>query len=226
MKRQTKKKISDLSVKDVFGKTYLQEQVLESYGRHKVLKGSAGTGKTYLSSYLGLKSVLSGYNDKLVYIRSAVSTRDIGFLPGNEKEKMQVYEAPYIDICADLCDRGDAYELLKVKGYVEFKPTSFVRGITFRNAFIIVDECQNMTFHELDSLITRLDDDSRIIFCGDTAQSDLRGNGFSDFSNLLSKVPDVDIFNFTIEDIVRSGFVKDYLTAKDRMVNNEKGSNK
>ena len=147
-------------------------------------------------------------------MRSAVPTRDIGFLPGNEKEKSAIYEEPYKDICIELFQRGDAYEILKTKGLVNFMTTSFIRGITLRDAVIIVDECQNMSFHELDSIITRVGENCRIIFCGDFRQSDLNKNGLKDFVRIIKAMDQFDLVDFEIKDIVRSGFVKDYITAK------------
>lgn len=195
-----------------------QANVLKSRN-NMVLAGSAGTGKTFLASYLGYKAVLQDDEyDKLLYIRSAVSTRDIGFLPGSEKEKMKVYELPYVDIATTLFNRGDSYEYMKQKAVVHFEPTSFVRGTTFRNAFIIVDECQNMSYHELDSLITRLDDYSRIVFCGDIAQADLLRNGFGQFYKVLKEMEEFDFVEFGVEDIVRSKLVKSYLTKKAKLL--------
>ena len=132
--------------------------------KNLMLHGVAGTGKTFISSYLAFDDMTKGLYEKLVIIRSAVPTRDIGFLPGSEKEKASVYEEPYKDICIELFQRGDAYEILKTKGLVHFMTTSFIRGVTLRNAIILIDECQNMSFHELDSIITRMGQGCRVIF--------------------------------------------------------------
>lgn len=182
--------------------------------RNLVLHGVAGTGKTYISCYLAFDDMTKGHYDKLVIIRSAVSTRDIGFLPGNESEKASVYEEPYKDICIELFQRGDAYSLLKAKGLVHFMTTSFIRGVTLRNATIIVDECQNMSFHELDSIITRIGEGCRVIFCGDFRQADLLKNGLKDFIRVLKAMNSFDLIDFEIKDIVRSEFVKEYIIAK------------
>ena len=154
---------------------------------------------------------------KLVIIRSAVPTRDIGFLPGTEKEKASVYEEPYKDIANDLFGRGDAYEILKQKNLVEFMTTSFIRGITLRDAVILIDECQNMSFHELDSIITRMGENTRVIFCGDFRQADLKGNGIRDFFQVLKRMSLFDFIEFEVEDIVRSDFVKTYIIAKNEL---------
>lgn len=185
--------------------------------KHLLLHGLAGTGKTYISCYLAFDDMAKGLYDKLVIIRSAVSTRDIGFLPGTEKEKASVYEEPYKDICIDLFQRGDAYEILKQKHLVDFMTTSFIRGVTLRNATIIIDECQNMTFHELDSIITRVGENCRVIFCGDFRQADLKQNGLRDFIRVLEAMDCFDVVDFQIEDIVRSKFVKDYIIAKTNL---------
>ena len=155
---------------------------------HLVLHGLAGTGKTFISSYLAFDDMAKGDFQKLIIIRSAVPTRDIGFLPGTEKEKSSVYEEPYKDISNDLFSRGDAYEILKQKNIVEFMTTSFIRGITLRDAVILIDECQNMSFHELDSIITRMGENCRVIFCGDFRQADLRANGIKDFFRVLERM--------------------------------------
>lgn len=194
----------------------LTQNQLKAFESEKnlVLHGVAGTGKTYISCYLAFDDMIKGYYDKLVIIRSAVSTRDIGFLPGNESEKASVYEEPYKDICIELFQRGDAYQILKTKNLVHFMTTSFIRGVTLRNATIIVDECQNMSFHELDSIITRIGEGCRVIFCGDFRQADLARNGLKDFIRVLKVMDSFDLIDFEIKDIVRSQFVKDYIIAK------------
>jgi len=157
--------------------------------------------------------------ERLVIIRSAVPTRDIGFLPGTEKEKQSVYEEPYKDICIDLFGRGDAYQILKQKNIVDFMTTSFIRGITLRNAVIVIDECQNMSFHELDSIITRMGNHCRVIFCGDFRQADLKTgqSGMLDFLHVLKRMEEFDFIEFEVEDIVRSNFVKNYIIAKTEL---------
>lgn len=191
-----------------------QRKVFESK-KNVVCNGCAGTGKTYITSYLGLDLVLNQREfSRLVYIRSAVSTRNIGFLPGGDKDKVEIYERPYMDIASDLFGRGDAYDILKQKGIIQFLSTSFLRGTTLRDAVIIVDECQNMTYHELDSIITRIGDNCLVYFCGDYFQSDLHGNGLGDFHKVLNKMDSFDFVQFELDDIVRSDFVKEYLIAK------------
>ena len=205
---------SNLTLASIEALNNKQKKVLSSKN-NLILTGSAGTGKTFLASWLGFDAVLNDEFDKVLYIRSAVPTRDIGFLPGNEKEKMEVYTKPYVDICNQLFDCGTAYYSLEREGRIAFEPTSFVRGRTYRDSFIIVDECQNMSFHELDSLITRLDDNSRIVFCGDTRQADLTNNGFGSFYSIISKMDEFENVRFGIEDVVRSGLVKEYLRRKE-----------
>lgn len=179
-----------------------------------VMHGLAGTGKTFISSYLAYDDIEKGFADSLIIIRSAVPTRDIGFLPGSEKEKSAVYEEPYKDVATHLFDRGDAYEIMKQKNIVQFMTTSFIRGITLRNACIIVDECQNMSFHELDSIITRVGENCRIMFCGDFRQSDLKRNELLSWLKVLERMEEFDFIEFGVDDIVRSEFVKKYIIAK------------
>jgi phosphate starvation-inducible protein PhoH len=182
--------------------------------KHMVLHGVAGTGKTYLASYLAYKGMTDLTVSQFVIIRSAVPTRDMGFLPGTEKEKSAVYEEPYKDIAIDVFDRGDAYEILKQKGLVQFMTTSFIRGITLRDSFILIDECQNMSFQELDSIITRMGENCKVIFCGDFRQADLAKNGLDKFIEVLNHMDLFDLVEFGIDDIVRSDLVKSYIIAK------------
>lgn len=207
---------ANLDLQQIEPLTQNQLRAFESH-QHLVLHGVAGTGKTYISCYLAFDDMIKGIYDKLVIIRSAVSTRDIGFLPGTEKEKASVYEEPYKDICIELFQRGDAYEILKQKHLVHFMTTSFIRGVTLRNATILVDECQNMSFHELDSIITRVGEGCRVIFCGDFRQSDLAKNGLRDFIRVLKAMDSFDLIDFEIKDIVRSAFVKEYIIAKTEL---------
>ena len=200
--------------------TELQDVAFRSQN-HLVMHGLAGTGKTFLSCYLGYNDMSKNLYEKMVIIRNAVPTRDIGFLPGTEKDKSAVYEAPYKDITNELFQRGDAYEMLKLKRAVHFMTTSFIRGITLRNAVIIVDEIQNMNFHELDSIITRVGDNCRLIFSGDFRQTDLdqrkEKSGINDFLRILEEMGSFDMIEFGVEDIVRSGLVKDYLIKKTEL---------
>ena len=205
---------SGLELAEIEPLTRNQLRAFES-DKNLVLHGCAGTGKTFISCYLAFDDMTKNQYEKLVIIRSAVPTRDIGFLPGTEKEKSSVYEEPYYDISIDLFERGDAYQILKTKRLVHFMTTSYIRGITLRDAVILIDECQNMTFHELDSIITRVGENCRVIFCGDFSQSDLKQHGMKEFFEILASMNRFDFIEFGVEDIVRSGFVKEYIIAKE-----------
>ena len=207
---------SGLSLAEIEPLTKNQLEAFES-DKNLILHGIAGTGKTFISCYLAFDDMVKGVYNNLVIIRSAVPTRDIGFLPGSEKEKASVYEEPYKEIALELFQRGDAYEILKTKGLVHFMTTSFVRGITLKDAVIMVDECQNMSFHELDSIITRVGTNCRVIFCGDFRQSDLKTNGLESFMKILKNMGAFEFIDFEIKDIVRSEFVKDYIIAKTEL---------
>jgi len=202
-----------------------QQKTYNSYKENKnlLLHGIAGTGKTFLTLYLALEEVLDPstiYEDVFI-VRSVVSTRDIGFLPGDEQEKVSIYEAPYRSICRELFGIKDAYDALKQQGNVKFMSTSFIRGITINNAVVIVDECQNLNFHELDSIITRIGKNSKIIFCGDYTQTDLtRENdkrGILNFMKILKSLDEFDTVEFLIDDIVRSDFLRSYIIAKYKL---------
>jgi len=212
-----------LKLRNISPKTNAQSEVFESYynERNVVLHGCAGTGKTFLSLYLALEELMGSNPEnrqKITIFRSIVPTRDIGFLPGSEKEKAKVYEAPYSSIVNDLYGRGDAYGILKGKQLLDFETTSFVRGMTFDDTIMIVDEAQNLTFHELDSLITRVGVNSKIIFCGDYTQSDFAGkredSGLGQFMKILDRMKHFDHIEFGRDDIVRSGLVRDYICTK------------
>tara|TARA_B110000967_G_scaffold206805_1_gene254457 strand:+ start:1326 stop:1988 length:663 start_codon:yes stop_codon:yes gene_type:complete len=216
-KRQSKTLAgASLTLHEIEPLTRNQVKAFESK-KNLLLHGLAGTGKTFISSYLAYDDMSKGIYDKLVIIRSAVPTRDMGFLPGTEKEKASVYEEPYKDIANELFQRGDAYGIMKQKNLVEFMTTSFIRGITLRDAVIIIDECQNMSFHELDSIITRMGENCRVIFCGDFRQADLKQNGMKDFMQILKRMELFDFIDFKVEDIVRSDFVKSYIIAKNEL---------
>jgi predicted ribonuclease YlaK len=202
-----------------------QKKAFDSWedGQNLLLHGLAGTGKSFISLYLALREVYNSnaYYNKILIVRSVVPTRDMGFLPGNIKEKTKVFELPYQAICSDLFGRGDAYDLLKNKRLVDFTTTSFIRGNTFHDTIVIVDEVNNMTFHELDSVITRLGDNCRMILCGDYRQSDLvynnDRNGLPTFIQVIDSMNGFTHVEFEIDDIVRSGLVKSYIIAKAEM---------
>lgn len=210
-----------LTLKEIDPLTINQEKAMDAFisGKHLLLHGFAGTGKTFLSLYLALDEILNGDGTykQLVIMRSTVPSRDMGYLPGSAKEKAKVYEAPYHAVCAELFGRGDAYDILKVKGIIDFQTTSFIRGITVSDSILFVDEIQNMCWQELNSIITRVGDDCRTIFSGDIHQDDLTSERFKeqtgllDFMKILRKMDDVEDVSFQINDIVRSGFVKQYL---------------
>lgn len=210
---------------DVEPFTENQKKAVEAWkeGKHLFLSGSAGTGKTFLALHLGLTQALSKDTDcdNVTIIRSIVPTRDIGFLPGNEEEKKQAYVRPYIGICSEICNDTGAWNKLITHNTIKFESTSFIRGTTFDDTVIIVDECQNMSGHELDSVITRTGDRCRIIFCGDYYQSDFRNekdkNGILEFMKVIETMQDFATINFTWSDIIRSDFVREYIMTKEMM---------
>jgi phosphate starvation-inducible protein PhoH len=229
--RQSNQKVVNIqekinfNLKKIEPLTENQKLSFESYyqGKNLMLHGIAGTGKSFISIYLGLQEILSENSryKKLVIVRSVVPTRDMGFLPGNSKEKAKVYEAPYYAICSELFNRGDAYEYLKNKNVVEFISTSFIRGITLNDCIIIVDEIANLTLHELDSVITRVGKNCRVIFSGDFRQSDFSKeqdkNGLIDFMRIIERMKSFTFIDFDENDIVRSSMVKDYIIQKNRL---------
>lgn len=215
----------NFKLKNVEPLTDNQKLTFEKYneGKNLLLHGIAGTGKSFLSIYLSLRTILSEQSryKKLIIVRSVVPTRDMGFLPGNNKEKSKVYEAPYQAIFSELFERGDAYDYLKNKNIVDFISTSFIRGITINDSIIVVDEIANMTLHELDSVITRVGKNCKVIFCGDFRQSDFtkehERNGLTDFMRIVERMKSFSFIDFTENDIVRSSMVKEYIIMKDRL---------
>jgi phosphate starvation-inducible protein PhoH len=208
--------------------TETQEKLFREYqeGKNLLAIGSAGTGKTYISLYLALKDVMANNEYKeVIIVRTSVQSREQGHLPGSASEKMAQFEAPYVDIVNNLFDRGDAYQIMKQKNMIRFMSTSFIRGLTFDDAIIIVDECQSANAHELDTIITRVGNNSRIIFCGDIKQDDLRMvsrnrndvSGLKDFIRIIDRINSFSTVEFTQEDIVRSGLVKEYIIAKEAL---------
>ena len=208
-----------------------QETLFGAYKKDQniVAYGAAGTGKTFITLYNALQDVLDERSpyEKIYIVRSLVATREIGFLPGDHEDKSSLYQIPYKNMVKYMFEMPDdsAFEMLygnlKTQGTIGFWSTSFIRGTTLDNAIIIVDEFQNLNFHELDSIITRVGENSKIMFCGDATQTDLvktnEKNGIVDFMNILRKMPSFDLVEFGVDDIVRSGIVKEYLLAKMEM---------
>ena len=214
------KKIEPLTDnQEIFFDTYKQDQNLVAYG-------CAGTGKTFITLYNALLDVLDPKTpyEKIYIVRSLVATREIGFLPGDHEDKSSLYQIPYKNMVKYMFEMPDdsAFEMLyanlKAQGTISFWSTSFIRGTTLDNCIIIVDEFQNLNFHELDSIITRVGEGSKIMFCGDATQSDLvkvsERSGIMDFIRILRNMPSFDMVEFEAEDICRSGLVKEYIISK------------
>jgi predicted ribonuclease YlaK len=228
--RQTKRKkpLSGEYLVDIDPLTDNQKKLFDSYAeqKHLVAYGCAGTGKTFITLYNALREVLDEKTpyEKIYLVRSLVATREIGFLPGSYDDKSDIYQIPYKNMVKYMFQMpSDAefemlYGNLKSQETIKFWSTSFLRGTTLDNSIIIVDEFQNMSYHELDSIITRVGENSKIMFCGDASQSDLQKtnerNGIVDFMTVLRKMPSFDIIEFGVDDIVRSGLVKEYIIAK------------
>jgi len=226
MKR--KKPLGASYLVDIEPITENQKTLFNSYneGKHLVAYGAAGTGKTFVTLYNAIKDVLDETTpyERIYIVRSLVATREIGFLPGDYEDKSDIYQVPYkhmVKYMFQLPSDADfemLYGNLKSQDTIKFWSTSFLRGTTLDNAIVIVDEFQNLNFHELDSIITRVGENSRVCFCGDARQTDLvktnDRNGIVDFMNILRKMPSFDIIEFDIDDIVRSGLVKEYIVAK------------
>jgi len=226
-----KKEISSAELVKIEPITDNQKLVFEGHKADKngFYFGCAGTGKTFVSLYLALQQVLKNETpyDKVIVVRSLIPTREIGFLPGDEEDKAALYQVPYANMMQFMFEQPNEqafsmlYDRLKTQGSFYFMSTSFLRGLTFDNSIIIVDECQNLNFHELDTIVTRVGQDSKIFFCGDFGQSDLtrlnERNGLMDFLQILHEMDEFNCTEFNIGDIVRSGFVRSYLIQKTKL---------
>lgn len=215
-----------LQIKNISPLTKNQRLAFESYNSEKnmLLLGCAGTGKSFLSVYLALEEILNDHKSpfkSLVIFRSAVQGREIGHLPGKVSDKLEPYKSIYRSICSELFNRGDAYSILETKKIINFEPTSFLRGMTYDNCVMLVDECQNMTMQELNTIMTRVGKNSKIIFSGDIRQIDLNKrndlSGLADFIKILNKMKSFHMINFTPEDICRSELVKDYIMTRMKL---------
>ena len=229
VKQMKRKKPINLDLmRDIEPLTENQKLLYEAYAQNKnvVAYGCAGTGKTFITLYNALQDVLDETTpyEKIYIVRSLVATREIGFLPGDHEDKSSLYQIPYKNMVKYMfalqteADFEMLYGNLKTQGTISFWSTSFIRGTTLDKSIIIVDEFQNLNFHELDSIITRVGEDSKIMFCGDATQTDLiktnERNGIIDFMRVLRLMPSMELVEFGVDDIVRSGLVKEYILAK------------
>jgi phosphate starvation-inducible PhoH-like protein len=215
-----------LVIKEVEPLTDNQSLFFDNYesGKSQVLLGYAGVGKTYLALYKALQDISDPTNNyrRVVIVRSAVPSRDLGAMPGTLEQKTEMYELPYISICNELFGRGDAYQILKKQRTIEFISTSYIRGITLDNTIVIADEIQNMTAHEAESILTRIGIDSKIVFCGDILQRDITKHSEKNielFLNIIERmVDDFDFVSFTEDDVVRSDLVGSYIKTKAKLL--------
>ncbi len=211
-----------------------QEKIFKAWddGKHLFIYGAAGTGKTFCAMYKALYDCLktAPSYENVYIVRSLVATREIGFLPGDHEDKSSLYQIPYKNMVKYMFEAGNdnefemLYGSLKQQETIKFWSTSFLRGVTLDNSVIIIDEMQNLNFHELDSIITRVGENTRIVFCGDAMQTDLvrdkERNGIHDFMRVLEVMPDdFDMIEMGVDDICRSGLVRNYLIAKQSVLN-------
>lgn len=215
---QKKKKLTIHDLYSINPLTDQQEDAFHAFHNRDVISllGSAGTGKTFLACYLALKSIVDGNHKRLLIVRSAVPSREVGYLPGTLEEKEQVYERPYYAIFDQLIKyKSNNYLNMKEIGIVDFESTSYMRGETFDDTIVVFDEVQNASFQELDTVMTRCGENTKMIFVGDGRQADLKKNGLEQFVSILREMDCYGSVEFGVNDVVRSGIVKDYLIAKE-----------
>ena len=223
MTSKSKATLNDLIIHEPITQNQVKAYEAWDEGENLVLAGSAGTGKTFIALYLALEAILekSSPHDKIIIFRSVVPTRDIGYLPGSLAEKTAPYEIAYQGIVTQLIGDNAGWNRLTTSKQIEFMTTSFIRGMTLDNAVIIVDEMQNLNFHELDSVITRVGNNCRIILSGDYHQSDFKDGyereGIQKMLRIIEHLKHFSIIQFTWQDIVRSDFLRDYIMAKEML---------
>ena len=224
-KRTQKKAENSPHLQSVIPRTRNQNTIFKEFEKRKNLfiHGCAGTGKSYLGCYLAIKAVENGEYNKLVIIRSAVPSRKQGFLPGSPQEKDEIYEIPYTAIFDKLYMNDKHYAFLKTQDKINFVSTSYLRGTTIDNAIILADEIQNMNFMEINTIMTRIGENSKIIVCGDGDQDDLSSlnedSCINDAIKIFSKMPSFNIIEMEENDILRSGIVKEWIIAKKNIYN-------
>lgn len=220
--QRVRKQADNLYIRNIKPLTYAQKQLFEAWedGYNIIAAGSAGTGKTFLATYLALKALFNQECREIIFVRSTVSTRDMGFLPGTLTDKAAPYFELYKDHVDYLCDSGTAWESLLHRGSIRTEPTSYVRGSTWEGAVVIIDESQNLTRHEIYSVLSRLGHNSRVLVLGDAKQSDLTKGSSSEYlKHLASKMAeDFELVNFTYHDIVRSAFCKALIIADSQIL--------
>jgi len=224
-KRSSTNDFSGFTLLNVKPKTEAQKDVFDAFdeGYNLFLHGVAGTGKSFISLYLAFREMLKNpIYEKVIIVRSSVPSRDVGFLPGTLEEKMAVYELPYMSMTKELFRRGDAYEVLKTKNKIQFLSSSYLRGTTLQNCIVILDEVQNFSGSELDTAISRVGDNCKLLVCGDIDQNDLNKKandqtGLPKFFKIVQEMEEFDLIEFTAEDIVRSTFVANYIKAKIKL---------
>lgn len=219
------KKFSSLDLVNVNPKTVNQKKVFDMWSDDysMILAGSAGSGKSFIALYLSLRDVLDkveGY-EKIIIVRSAVQAREQGFVPGTQEEKNAIYELPYTQLFNDLFKKSNQYKFLKEAGVVEFHTTGNIRGVTWDNSIVIFDEFQNANYEELSTVATRVGRHSKLIYCGDIAQNDLHRkksdhSGFNKFVQIAQTIPSFRSVYFGHDDIVRSGFVREFIIAEEQ----------
>jgi phosphate starvation-inducible PhoH-like protein len=223
-KSARKRNVQESNVEPIRGfdsiqpKNMAQQIYLEAIERSDVVFGigSAGTGKTYVAASYAAEKLYYRETSKIIVTRPNVeASRSLGFLPGELEEKYAPYLEPFEGVFIRAFGKS-LYELFKKRGQIDPRPLGFMRGATFDDAIVLVDECQNMTEKEFKLLLTRIGHNSKVIFSGDSRQVDIPDSGLMSTIQRLQYIPSIEVVEFYPSDIVRSDLCKQIILEYER----------
>ena len=211
--------------KSIIPRSEKQKEYVRALRQSEIIisAGPAGTGKTFLAVAVGLTMLLEKKIERIILSRPAVEAGErLGFLPGDMKEKVDPYLRPLYDSLYDLFHFEKIQRMIEI-GDIEIAPLAFMRGRTFNNAFVIVDEAQNTTSVQMKMVLTRLGEGSRMVINGDLSQVDLPAgqmSGLQESQKILTKINDIKIVTLEAEDVIRHPIVAKIIKAYDQKIKN------